>query len=243
MEGVLESLGLSKNESRVYLTLLEIGPSTAVRIATKSKVHRTNTYETLDRLTEKGLATFIIRDKKKVFEAAEPKALMTQLKEKESHLQEILPQLSIKHEHSRDKTKAHVHKSVSSIKTILNGFLEKRQPMLVYGVPKEAPEILGPWLAPHHKKRMAKKIRMEHIYNEDAIDRINELNKMSFTEARSLPKEFDSPVSTEICGDEVAIIYWDKKKPLIIHIQDEKIAESYKRYFKLLWGVAKKYAP
>ena len=41
MEDILESAGLSKNESKVYLTLLRLGSSPAGIIAEKSRVYRT----------------------------------------------------------------------------------------------------------------------------------------------------------------------------------------------------------
>jgi len=51
--GILSELGLSKNEIEVYLTLLELGTSTAVHIAKAAKLHRPNVYDALDRLSKK----------------------------------------------------------------------------------------------------------------------------------------------------------------------------------------------
>ena len=53
---VLENLGLSKNEARIYETLLKEGESPVGFLAVKSGVHRRNVYDTLNRLIEKGLA-------------------------------------------------------------------------------------------------------------------------------------------------------------------------------------------
>jgi hypothetical protein len=80
---------------------------------------------------------------------------------------------------------------------------------------------------------------MKHIYNEDAKERIKYLNKIPLTEARYLPKEFNSPVSTEICGDEVMFVLW-KASPIIVHIKSREIASFYKKYFEILWGISKK---
>ena len=80
---------------------------------------------------------------------------------------------------------------------------------------------------------------MKHIYNEDAKDRIKYLSKMPYTEVKYLPKEYNSPVSTEICGEEVMFVFW-KKNPLVIHIHNKEIATYYKSYFEILWKNAKK---
>ena len=79
---------------------------------------------------------------------------------------------------------------------------------------------------------------MKHIYDEDATKRIKDLNKMSYTFARYLPKMKNSPVSTNICGDEIAFILWSET-PYIIKIKNKEIANSYKNYFDLLWKISR----
>ena len=80
---VLESLGLSKNESSVYLSLIELGSSTATEIAKHCKVHRTNIYDALKGLIKKGVAAHITKNGTKYYEAADPENLYSILKEKE----------------------------------------------------------------------------------------------------------------------------------------------------------------
>ena len=85
-EKVLEEIGLSKNEAKVYLSLVYLGCTTAGKIAKHSKVPRPNVYDALERLQEKGLVSYVMKDDKKHFEASDPNALMNILKEKESKL-------------------------------------------------------------------------------------------------------------------------------------------------------------
>jgi len=82
------------------------------------------------------------------------------------------------------------------------------------------------------------KIPMWHIYNHDATERIDFLNKMSYTKAKSLPQRFDSKVSTVICGDEVVIVAWISPV-MTIQIKNKLLSESYKNYFNILWESAK----
>ena len=49
-EKQLKSLGFSEKEARVYLALLELGPSTTTEIARKSKINRTTGYDILESL-------------------------------------------------------------------------------------------------------------------------------------------------------------------------------------------------
>ena len=79
---------------------------------------------------------------------------------------------------------------------------------------------------------------MYHIYNEDTKDRIKYLNKLSYTEAKYLPEDFSTHTNTAICGDEVMIIHW-KKSPFIIHLKSKELADTYRKYFEILYKKAK----
>ena len=81
---------------------------------------------------------------------------------------------------------------------------------------------------------------MKHIYNFGAQDRIKYLNSLSNTEAKYLPKEYDSPVSTFICGDEVLLTMWSLEPILVIRVLNKNLAESYNKYFELLWQLSSK---
>ncbi len=239
-EKILEELGLSKNETKVYLALLELGLSSLKDITSKSGVHRTNVYDSLNRLFKKGLASHVTKDNKTAYEASNPEDLMTLLKEKESKLKEILPQLRLSNELAPSKGEAHIYEGIVAVRNVFYHFLDMKKPRYVYGVPKIASEMLGDFfLKRHHDTRKKLKLEMKHIYNSDAKTRIDLLNKLPYTESRYLPKEYDSPVATSICGDEVVLILYTKK-PLVIQIKNEQIAKSYKKYFDLLWGIAKR---
>ena len=71
-ERLLEGLGLTKGEIKVYFALLEIGSSTTGEVIKKAKVSRSKVYEMLDRLIDRGLVSFVIRENTKYFEAADP---------------------------------------------------------------------------------------------------------------------------------------------------------------------------
>ncbi len=236
-ENILEDIGLSKNEAKVYLALIELGSSTVSKISEKSGVHRTNCHDVLNRLIEKGLVAHITKNNARYYEATDPNSLLNILKEKEHKIKKILPQLKLGKELAV-KSEANIHEGLPAAKHILNHLLEKKETILVYGVISDVAELIGPFLEQFHKKRIKQKIWMKHIYNTDAKDRINYLNKLQYTEARTLPREFDSPVATNICGDEVVLILW-KKKALTIQIKNKEIADAYRRYFELMWKLAK----
>ena len=89
----LRDLGLSDNEINVYVVLLKIGSSTASTLSEKSGMYRPYVYDTLDRLQEKGLVSYVHQKNKKFFSAVHPDRLRKLLEIKQDNLATILPEL------------------------------------------------------------------------------------------------------------------------------------------------------
>lgn len=238
-EKTLIDIGLSKNEAKVYLTLIEMGNASILDISKRNKVHRTNIYDALDRLKQKGFVFTFTKNNKNYYEAADPDRILNYLKEKEIKLIEILPSLRLSKDFTKPKTEAGIYEGVVANRRLLEGFLKFKEDIFAYGLPKGNTDLSGKWwIDSFHKKRIARKQNMIHIYNENAKQRIKYLNNLPYTEAKYLPKEYNSPVSIEMCGDEVLITSWDK--PLVsILIKNKEISKTFKNYFRVLYGIAK----
>lgn len=239
-EEVLIELGLNRNEARVYLSLLDIGPSIISRISDHSKIHRSNVYEIITKLSDKGLVSSIVKDDEKIYEAAHPSNLMNLIKEKEIILNNILPELELKHKLAESKSEVKIYEGLASARNAMEHMLAKGAPIDVFGVSSKAPSLIGPFLENFHRRRVEKGIHFRHIYNTDCSERAEFLNGLTHTETRFLPKEYDVEVATNICGDEVIIIQWEKDA-VVLHIRNKKIADAYQKYFDLMWGIAKEF--
>ena len=97
---VLEELGLSPAEAKVYLTLVETGSTLAGPIIKKTGLHRGTTYQILQRLKEKGLVSAIVKGKKQYFIAESPDKLellidseLKSIENKKGELNNFLPEL------------------------------------------------------------------------------------------------------------------------------------------------------
>lgn len=238
-EEVLQELGLSINETKVFVALLNLGATTAGKVAEKCKLHRTNVYDALERLGEKGLVSHILKDETKIFEASDPESLSRLVDERKAKLESIMPQLILDKQFSK-KTSVHVFEGVKALKLAFYALLKYNKPIHIYGLPKHAPEIVKNFIDLFHKTRIQRKILMQHIYNENSQERIKYLNSLAYTEAKYLPHQFDTPISTLTCGDEVLIIYW--LEPLtFIRMDSKQLAETYKNYFGFLYSAAEEY--
>jgi predicted DNA-binding transcriptional regulator len=238
-ERALLGLGLTKNETRVYLSLLELGSTTVTKVASGSKVHRVNVYDSLEKLRKRGLVSQISQGDKKQYQATSPDNLFNILREKEIHLKGILPQLQLNHQLSTDKCNVEIHEGIGAVRSLFLNYLKIGEDILDFGVPKTAIGLLGEFFQNSiHQKRIKQKQHMYHIYNADATDRMKYLNKLPYTEARYLSAELNGPVATRICGDEISITHYSDKTTTIV-IKNPIMAEAYRNYFWVLWKLAK----
>ncbi len=241
-EKILMDIGLSKNEVKVYLSLLKLGSATAGEISSRSKVNRTNVYDALERLIKKGLASYIIKEKTKYFQANEPEVLMSLIKNKEDKLKQIISELSMMKRWSERKDIAHVMEGIQGVKAVTDDILKNVRDggyVLTFGCPKDISFRMRGFLGRYHKIRISRRIMQVHIYNENAKERIKYLNSLPYTKADYLPKEYNSPATTTIYANKVSFWIWDKE-PLVILVESKKMAEAYERYFWLLWSLTKR---
>ena len=71
----LEKLNFTVNESKVYLSLLKLGPSLAGRISKESNLDRSSTYNALRLLLKKGIVSTIFESKRTTYKSGSLKFL------------------------------------------------------------------------------------------------------------------------------------------------------------------------
>lgn len=240
---ILMELGLSLNESKIYLSLLEQGAANANRIAEISGIHRVNVYDSVHKLKERGLVSEVSLEGKRLFQASPPEVLKNIIKAKEIKLNTILNELELVAKLSRKNYEVQVYEGWDFIRNLFLHCLQLKEPIFALDVPITGIQKLGHYFQEViHKRRAEQNQMMYHIYSREAMERIKFLNTLPYTEARYLEKEHEGNVTTTICGEEVAIhvIYeHEQQKPLTIMIKNRQIADAYRTHFWLLWEKAK----
>lgn len=231
----LQKIGFNLNEAKIYLALLELGESQAGRISKKAQINRTTTYDSLERLIEKGLITFVISANKKIFRPVEPKRLLDQLKEKEEIIEEILPELNSIFKESKGKEEANIYKGRKGIKSILQDILNYKE-YVAFGSSGRFLEIMKYDFKLFQKRKKELKINARVILSKNY--RKTELIKISYTKFKFILDEFTSPTTTFIYGNKTTIIVWGET-PIATSITSKEVSDSYRNYFEILWKIAK----
>lgn len=236
LEKVLQSLGLAEKEAKAYLSLLRLGETTATRIAEDINIDRTLTYQIMNRLIERGLVSYVIKNNVRYFSPARPEKLMEGIKEKEEKLAKALPELVKLAKTEEEKTKVEIYRGKEGIKTVWREIVRQEKEYVVFGEEGSFQELL-----PIFMKEFLRDI-VKYGSQERILSKESKRNKILLTEnseIRYLPDKYFSPTMTVVFGDKTVSFVWSKPYYAIV-TQNKEIADSFRSYFEVLWKVANK---
>ncbi len=133
---ILTEIGLTKNEIIIYKKLLELGQTTTGPLTKKSKIHRSRVYESLNRLIDKGLVSYVIKSNKKHYKAQNPEVILELFEERRKQIKIIMPELKALQKNKPDKQEAIVFEGYKGLKSVFNNAiskLKKGEEILVFG--------------------------------------------------------------------------------------------------------------
>ncbi len=234
MEKELQNIGLSEQESRVYLQLLKKKYQEASKIAKETKINRSVVYSVIRSLIDKGLVSYVIRNNVKYFIAANPKTLLDFLKDKEKILENILPKLSQIKEEEKGEVIVEMYQGIKGGISVLKDIIRTGKDYVVLGEDGTFEKVVPEYSKQFVRQLNEKRIRERILAKEDIS-----LVTSKKSEVRYLPKEFQIPTVTTIYGNKVAIAIFTKPYYIIL-IKSKDLADSYKSFFNILWKIFKK---
>ncbi len=244
---ILRELGLTDGEIRVYIALLELEDTTIGPIITKGHVSSSKVYIILERLIDKGLVTYITKDKTKYFQPASPTSLQEYMAKKEQEFNKIkqkVPKVIMQLEEIRNSKQAiegaKIYKGYNGLKAAWYEALKN--------IPDQGEYYFfsvgygnDPYLqrffkqvAIYLKKR---KITIKGI----AHTKEKTLYKSYYKKLGYIMKytNMEWPSDMTIAGNCLLMLVWDKKEPVVYAIQSEILALSYLFFLKKIWTGAK----
>jgi len=240
MQQELQKLGLTENETKVYMALLETGSTNAGRIIKNTKLHRNIVYDNLDRLMEKGLVTFVLIRGIKHFEATNPNELKefiekqkNEILAKEKLVNQILPQIAKIKTISKPQEAA-IFKGKKAVKNLLEEMTLSKTDLLMFASGWGLRKTMGS----AYFDQWHLKLRENKIGGRAVLSIKSKTNDKLPYKLRYLEDEFVQPSSICIYEDKVVTFVWDDE-PIAVLIISGKNAESYRAYFEVLWKIAK----
>lgn len=240
MKEELQQLGLTENESVVYIALLESGSTTAGDVIKKTKLHRNIVYNNLDKLIDKGLVTYVVIKSVKHFETTEPKELKEYIEkekekilEKEKLTEKIIPSIKEKRAAVERKQEATIFKGKKGLKTAIENTTNSDTEVLVFGTGWGLRETIPTYYEQWHLKLKENNIKGRILLPENRRKKYLEPFK-----ARYLSEKNIIPSTICVYKDKVLNIVWGEE-PTAVLIISEQNADSYRKYFEMLWNIGK----
>ena len=247
--GALEKIGLSKAEIKVYISLLGLGSVPCGKIVNETELRKSTVYESIRRLQEKGLVSYVIKDSMKYFESSSPDRIIDfiqeqkrTLSETEKESKELIDQLKKGFDIIKPHAEAHVFGGVEGFKTMRRDVLKnaKGEHILIGAISRED-EVMPGFFEDWNKQRQKKRIILRILHKESAREKA--MSKKEFMgkyfETKFLPEELESPAIINVYGDRVVNVLWKNKYPTCFLLINKEIANSYRKYFYYLWSLAK----
>src|SRR3990167_7595892 len=246
MKDALIAVGLSKNEAKIYLALLELGKGTVSEITRKANLNRTTGYDVLDGLVAKGLASVSGKEPKQEYIAESPDKIEALLKREvnatEEHLKEIkniLPELKSIH-NVTGRPKVRFYEGTSGLIEVYEDTLTSHETILAYATVDDMHRALPKYFTEYYKRRADKGITIKAIIPKTEIGKERASHdKEEMRETALIPpdKYYFSP-EINIYDDKVMIASWREKLGIII--ESAEIADAMKKIHELAWAEAKR---
>ena len=237
---ILKDLGLTNAEIKVYITLLRLGSSSAGLIIEKSGLQNSVVHRALNSLIEKALISFILKGKRRLYQATNPENFHDFIEDKRRRFDEILPELKQKQQLQNKTTFGEIFKGKRGINQLYLTLLNsggKEYNTFGGGIQVAKEKMTETWWRNIHTKRIKKKIKSRQVFDETIRKFGIELNKRHLTNIKFLPKEHAQLQETIIIGDYVGIAIFTEN-PYGILIKDKAVAEGYRKQFEILWQKA-----
>jgi len=247
MRNELIELGLTEGEAKVYLAMLQLGTSTVGPIIKKGQVSNSKIYSILQRLIEKGLVSYVVKQKTKFFTPVPPTRLNDFLDKKEQELQKnrnvlksLIPTLR-RTKFLGAEQEAEIFEGIRGMKTAYERLLEdhtKKDHLLFFYIYDKLQfkrhDLFFKQIF-HYYWKLGLKLRGVSTKNYKKSKYFEKSPK--FIELRFV--DFPLPSMVDIYQDKTLFTSWGEK-PLAYLIHSKEVSDNFRKYFETVWKMAKK---
>lgn len=252
----LKSLGLTSNEAKLFLTLLQTGSSSASTVAKKAGITRTTAYAALDSLRDKGLASIIETHGKQQYSAVQPEKLkdfaLQEHEKAKSNLESIvnaLPELESMTNDLITPPKVKFFEGLGGIKNIykdsidtLKEFPKQKRVKFAYSNAPEVSPELKKFLESYVKERKKHQIKVIAIIPEGENSLEYKKNSADHqADVRIMPGDISLEFDSEVCiyGNKVSIVSLNENRMHGVIIESPQISSTQRILFEIIWRACK----
>lgn len=247
---LLTQYGISAEESRIYLYLLEKRPQPALAISRALRIGRTKVYRIVDKLIERGLVVQKLGELGIIFDASDPQVL-NQLVGVRRHeveaiaaatpdviarLSELIPQ------GTGSGTKVRYYTGREGLKQVTHHSLSARGHLCIYEAVNDMSNFIDSEHAEWVRERLVlERIKTYQLTNLSSIKPYTKIEKKvtDYWEVRHVPPEkLAIRIETLIYNNIYTLYSVTKNEMFCIEIQNDLLASMQQQLFWYIWGTA-----
>ena len=227
----LKKIGLSGKEAIIYQALAKNGESTANELSKLTSSNRTVTYNILQQLVDKGIISYVNKNKKRYYQISNPKSLLSSVKEKEIVAKDLVDEINNFNVLSKDSKNVEVYEGKEGMKVVFDEIRKSKNLRVI-----NATGLIFEYLK-YSAGHIVKDITLQGNTKVIACQSLKKtsLAKFKKIEFKYLPKKDENYATTFIFNNTI-VIQVLKNKPFLIKIENKDIFEGYKKNFDLLWN-------
>lgn len=239
----LISLGLKEKEVEVYLAILGFKRSTVTDIFKKSGITRTNIYQYLEVLLQKGLIYKTTLKKRISYGAEDPKKIIAylnkqqkEIENKKNKIEEMMPELKNIFSQSFEKPSVKFYEGREGIKSIYQDLVNNKKNIYSIFSPENFFKFFD--YKENHILIMTLRDNGGMLYNlmeksGEASKRLRIRDYSDFVKTKILPEKIRFKTDLLVAGDTIALISFENLIGVVI--VDRAIAEMQEKMIKLIW--------
>lgn len=232
---ILEDVGLTTGEIKLYLALLGLGEATAGPLINKTGLQNSVVHATLPKLLEKGLVSYVKKGHIRHYHATDPQAILKFIDEKKRRFNGLLPEL-LARQKPIERQEVEIFEGLRGHRAMLYDFIADAKPRDEY------------LFFSFYAKNADDFDDMFELYNEFEKERDHfgivtkgiipaEIkNKFKKRQQKNL-LYVNFPILTNITifNDKVFMTPWEDRRMSFL-IYSSQLAEMYRRYFYSIWN-------
>ena len=245
----LEKFGMTKTEAKVYLELINLKQAKIGELIKRTGLHRGTVYNSLNRLIDKNFIVFIKKDKETFYKLSDSHIFLDlvniekeDIKIKEDTAKELINEINKLNNSSLKKQGMYIGLGKKAyMEHFWNMFRACKEKNIEYCWIGDGLGNTSKELGEYNYRKILKikkdmKIKFRSIMNIKARSIKHKDYKPG---DRYLPENYSFPSYTWMYDNKVVIVIWRAKPMIVITIEDEATAQSYKSYFEAMYKIAK----
>lgn len=245
LQHILQSIGFTDRESKIYLTGLSMGTAPASDYAKKTSLNRITAYNVLEDLVRRGYFTMVKQERGKWYSPVAPEYLAVEVRKSADAFERSLPELRSLQDSSNRKPHVRFFSGWEGVRRIYEDTLTAETEILNFA---NSSVIRSHW--PTYDKeyvleRVKRGIHLRGIAPNDSVGQdVHGKDKESLRDIRLVSeKEFDFTNEVNIYDHKFTMVSFGEHAEDMfgIIIESKEVAETQRQIFEMAWKFAEKF--